>query len=89
MRKFLSILAVVALSPLLLVVGLVILLMLPFWILSYKRSPWYKNLGEKYTFGINNACYYKIYNLAAKKNLPLVHRKIADYHFFFHDVIHP
>lgn len=83
MRKFLSGLLLVLLSPLLLVLGLAILLMLPFWMLSYKRSPWYRDKGEKYTFGINSACYYKIYNLASKKSLPLAHRKIADYHFFF------
>lgn len=82
MKKLTSALLLVVLSPLLLIVGLVCLACYPFWLFSYKRSPWYRERGEKYTWGIGSALYYKIYNLASKKGLPLKHEPIGAYHLF-------
>ena len=64
---------------------------LPFLKAFYKRSPWYRDLGEQYAWGIESTASYKIYNLAAKAGLPLEYREIkGDRFFFFEDrVIFP
>lgn len=82
MKNLTSALLLVVLSPLLLIVGLVCLVCYPFWLFSYKRSPWYRERGEKYTWGIGSALYYKIYNLASKNGLPLKHEQMGGYHLF-------
>jgi hypothetical protein len=83
MRKVLSVLVLVALSPLLAVIALGCLCSLPFLKAFYKRSPWYRDLGGQYTWGIESTAFYKIYNLAAKVGLPVEHREMKGDHFFF------
>lgn len=83
MRKVLSVLVFLALSPLLAVIALGCLCCFPFLKAAYKRSPWHRDLGGQYTWGIEGAASYKIYNLAAKAGLPVEHREMKGDHFFF------
>ena len=82
MRKFFSGVLLVLLSPFLFVASAVLLCCLPFWKASYKKSPWFRDFGEKYVWGINGAAYYKIYNLTASMDFPLTYHRVKDYHFF-------
>lgn len=62
LKKILVIIFLILISPLLLLIGLFIIIRIPFEYFIYKKSKYYKKYKEKYSFGITSTDSYKIIN---------------------------
>ena len=71
MKKILKSIIVILLFPLLLLFLIGILLYFPFDLLKYKKTLYYKDTKEKYTFLCGSTSYIRIYETIKKNSLPI------------------
>ena len=89
MKKILSALGlglgIVIGVPILILLGALYLLYVPFDIIRYHKMPYYKDFKNKYSFFITSADAVKIYNRIATENLPIEYFKSNDLEYFVKD----
>lgn len=70
-NKMKSNISIVLLLPFILILILFMLLYTPFDFIKYKKSHYYKDTKEKYTFLSGDSIYIKLYNLIKDNNLTI------------------
>lgn len=93
MKKVLQILGTIALFiliiPLLFLAGIFSLFTLPFNLIRYRKSHYYRDFGHKYSMSIFYSMRYRLYNLCMEKGIDLQmvssDEKDCEYGYFVHD----
>ncbi len=89
MKKILSVIgsffAVVIGVPLVLLICVGYLLFVPFDIIRYHRTPYYKDFKRKYEFFITASDTVRLYNRIVLEHLPIEYVKHKDFEYFIKD----
>lgn len=71
--------------PVAVIIGIILVVCLPFDILRYYQMPYYKNLKKKYKFYITNSDVVQMYNRIVRKQLPMEYADSDGYEYFVKD----
>lgn len=71
--------------PVLIVLCLGYLLYVPFDIIRYRRTPYYKDLGAKYEFFVSSRDIVKLYNRTVREKLPIQYFNHEGFEYFVKD----